>query len=222
MGLGKQAKTLTKGQVDAVLGYLAKTRWPCQDPLAHQEQGHLPPVGQGRPEGQGDSLPDLEDDHRRPGPCRAGNPLGRHSEQGPVRPSNPHERGAKDRTSRVCRNGLDADQHLLDPEREVEGDVAASRRQLVLALVPARRFRRLFESLRASNFYNQYREEDIDRRGIAPGRADAGRPLQPSDHPSLYRGQRGGAGPDRGFGLGATLEDEFYSVKTVSFLAYCR
>ena len=31
MGLGKQAKTLTKGQVDAVLGYLAKTRWPTRN-----------------------------------------------------------------------------------------------------------------------------------------------------------------------------------------------
>lgn len=28
MGLAKQAKTLSKGQVEAVLGYLAKTRWP--------------------------------------------------------------------------------------------------------------------------------------------------------------------------------------------------
>src|ERR1700731_670436 len=31
MGLGKQAKTLTRGQVDAVLGYLAKTRWPTRN-----------------------------------------------------------------------------------------------------------------------------------------------------------------------------------------------
>src|SRR6202021_314758 len=31
MGLGKQAKTLSKGQVDAVLGYLAKTRWPARN-----------------------------------------------------------------------------------------------------------------------------------------------------------------------------------------------
>ena len=31
MGLGKQAKTLTKGQVKAVLGYLAKTRWPTRN-----------------------------------------------------------------------------------------------------------------------------------------------------------------------------------------------
>ena len=33
MGLGKQAKTLSKGQVDAVLGYLAKTRWPSRNRL---------------------------------------------------------------------------------------------------------------------------------------------------------------------------------------------
>jgi integrase len=89
--------------------------------MAHQEQGHLPPVGQSRPEGQGDSLPDLEDGHRCPRPGRAGHPSGRHSEQGPVRSSNPPERGAKDRTSRVCRNDLDADQHLLDPERRSRG-----------------------------------------------------------------------------------------------------
>lgn len=33
MGLGKQAKTLSKGQVDAVLGYLDKTRWPTRNRL---------------------------------------------------------------------------------------------------------------------------------------------------------------------------------------------
>ena len=31
MGLGKQAKTLSKGQVEAVLGYLARTRWPTRN-----------------------------------------------------------------------------------------------------------------------------------------------------------------------------------------------
>jgi integrase/recombinase XerD len=33
VGLGKQAKTLSRGQVDAVLGYLAKTRWPTRNRL---------------------------------------------------------------------------------------------------------------------------------------------------------------------------------------------
>lgn len=31
MGLGKQAKTLGKGQIEAVLGYLATTRWPTRN-----------------------------------------------------------------------------------------------------------------------------------------------------------------------------------------------
>jgi integrase len=33
MGLGKQANTLSRGQVEAVLGYLAKTRWPTRNRL---------------------------------------------------------------------------------------------------------------------------------------------------------------------------------------------
>ena len=108
-----------------------------------------------------------------------------------------------------CRNDLDADQHLLDPERKVEGDVAASHRQLVLAMVPARRLRRLFESQRPTHFHHQYRAEDIHGWRIDPGRTDVGRAFQPSNHPSLHRGQRGGAGPDRGVGLASTLDRNF-------------
>jgi integrase/recombinase XerD len=33
VSLSKQAKTLSKGQVEAVLGYLAKTRWPARNRL---------------------------------------------------------------------------------------------------------------------------------------------------------------------------------------------
>src|SRR4030088_933923 len=33
MSLGKQAKALSKGQVEAVLGYLATTRWPSRNRL---------------------------------------------------------------------------------------------------------------------------------------------------------------------------------------------
>jgi len=33
MALGKQAKTLSKGQVDAVPAYLATTRWPKRNKL---------------------------------------------------------------------------------------------------------------------------------------------------------------------------------------------
>lgn len=33
MGLGKQAKTLSRGQIEAVLGFLVKTRWPTRNRL---------------------------------------------------------------------------------------------------------------------------------------------------------------------------------------------
>ena len=33
MGLGKQAKTMSRGQIEAVLGYLVKTRWPARNRL---------------------------------------------------------------------------------------------------------------------------------------------------------------------------------------------
>jgi len=39
MGLGKQAETLSKGQVDAMLAYLSTTRYPKRNRLV---------VGQGR------------------------------------------------------------------------------------------------------------------------------------------------------------------------------
>ena len=44
------------------------------------------------------------------------------------------------------------------------GNVVANRGQLVLATVPARRLRRLFESLRATHFHHEYRQQDPDRR----------------------------------------------------------
>jgi hypothetical protein len=137
-------------------------------------QGWIKRVGS-----QGDSRPNLEEGHRCSRPDRPTHSPGRHSEQGPVRPSDSHERGAKDRTSRVCRNDLDADQHLLDPERKVEGDVAASHRQLVLAMVSARRARRQFESQRPTQIHHQYREEDIDCWRVSPGCSDVGRAHDP-------------------------------------------
>ena len=60
MALGKQAKALSKGQVEAVLGYLATTRWPGRNRL-------IPAFRQGRSQGQRDSPPDLVDDERLPG-----------------------------------------------------------------------------------------------------------------------------------------------------------
>ena len=151
---------------------------------------------------------------------QSGHPSGRHSEQGPIRTSDPHERGAKDRTPRLCQNDLYADQHLLDPERKVEGDVAASHSQLVLAMVPTRRLRRLFESQRSPHFHYQYCEEDLDCWRVSPGCPDVGGAHEPSDHAALHRSQPGSADPDCRAGLAGTLGNEFYSVKTVRFLAH--
>src|ERR1700678_1938236 len=103
MSLGKQAKTLTKGQVDAVLGYLARTRWPTRNRVIF-----LLSVKAGLRAKEIACLTwRMVTDAR--GQIGQAIPLGRHSEQGPVRSSDPHERGAKDRTSRVCRYDLDAD-----------------------------------------------------------------------------------------------------------------
>ena len=159
MGLGKQAKTLSKGQVDAVLGYLAKTRWPTRNRvifllsvkagLRAKEIACLTWRMVTDARGQIGQAIHLEDTASK-------------GRSGRVIPMNEELRTA---LREYARNDLDADQHLPDPERKVEGDVAASRRQLVLALVPARRLRRLFESQRPSHFHHQCREEDIHGRG---------------------------------------------------------
>ena len=58
MSLSKQAKTLTKGQIDAVLGYLDKTLQSDKEP------SDLPAVGSSRSPCQGDSIADLGHGHR--------------------------------------------------------------------------------------------------------------------------------------------------------------
>jgi hypothetical protein len=58
MSLGKQAKTLSKGQVEAVLGYLAKTRNPARNRLIF-----LLSVKAGL-RAKGDRPADLADDQR--------------------------------------------------------------------------------------------------------------------------------------------------------------
>jgi integrase len=88
MGLGKQAKTLSKGQVDAVLGYLAKTRWPTRNRLIF-----LLSVKAGLRAKEIACLTwRMVTDAR--GQTGQAIHFGRHSEQGPVRPDHPDERGA--------------------------------------------------------------------------------------------------------------------------------
>jgi hypothetical protein len=79
MGLAKQAKTLSKGQVEAVLGYLAKTRWPTRNRLIFLLSAKAGLRAK-------DSRPYLEDGHRSERSGRSSHPLGGQREQGPVRP----------------------------------------------------------------------------------------------------------------------------------------
>jgi integrase/recombinase XerD len=53
MALGKQAKTLSKAQVEGALGYIGKTRYP------HRNRVILLAVIEGGIQGEGDSVPDL-------------------------------------------------------------------------------------------------------------------------------------------------------------------
>ncbi len=70
MGLGKQARTLNRGQVDAMVAYLSTTR--------HAKR----------------------DDQRLPGPDRLGNLPARLCQQGQVRTTNPLKRGSQESADR--------------------------------------------------------------------------------------------------------------------------
>jgi hypothetical protein len=94
-GNGPQAKTLSKGQIEAVLGYLARTRWPNPEPCNLSRLSV-------KPTSKGDSQSDLEDGHRFHGPDRSCNPLGERGKQGPVRSGHTNERdGAGQRVREV-------------------------------------------------------------------------------------------------------------------------
>ena len=89
-------------------------------------------------------------------------------------------------------------QYVLDPERAVGWNVAASHRQFVLALVPPHRFRRVLQPQRASHFYHQYGAQDLDRGRVLAGCAGIGWTHEPSDHAEVHRSERRGASPGRG------------------------
>jgi hypothetical protein len=161
MALGKQAKTLSKGQVEAVLAYLAKTR---------QESAHLSPVRQGRPQGKGDSQSDLEDGRRYPGRSRTSHLPRGQGQQGSVGPSHPHERGVASCSRRILRNHMDFEQSLHHQKGEGQEHVRSGNRQYV-----CRWYRelgsRMLESQWASNSSPTLRGR-FDR-WIIEGRSDA-------------------------------------------------
>jgi integrase/recombinase XerD len=161
MGLGKQAKTLTKGQVDAVLGYLAKTRWPTRNRLIlllsvkaglrAKEIACLTwrMVTDARGQiGQGIHLEDTASKGR----------------SGRVIPMNEELRTALREYAETI--WMPTSTFLIQSERS-----RGMSPQAVVNLfwmVPARRLRRLFESQRSPHFHHQYREEDLDGRRVSP------------------------------------------------------
>lgn len=189
MSLGKQAKTLSKGQVEAVLGYLAKTR-------RGPKPGHLPLVGQGGPEGQGDSPPDLVDDERLSGGDRPDDLPPGLGEQGEVGPDDPDQRGAEGGPGRVPHDGPPR-RSPRDRHREGAGHLAPGDRQPVPPLVPAPRLRGMLQPQREADLHHQRGAEDLDGRGFPQGRPGAGRAQQPSDHAAVHRREPGGSRQDR-------------------------
>jgi integrase len=170
MSLGKQAKTLSKGQVEAVLGYLAQTRHAARNRvifllsakaglrakeiarltwwMANDSQGEI-----------GRMI------------CLQGWPWSS--------------------TARRSRTPVPRDQH-----REVVGHLAPGDRKPVPPLVPTPRLRGMLQPQRQADLHHQRGTEDLDGRRIAQGRPSAGRTQQPPDHAAIHRREPRGSCSD--------------------------
>jgi hypothetical protein len=167
MGLGKQAKTLGRGQVDAMLAYLSTTRHA-------EESAHLLAVGESRAEGQGDREADVADGKRLYGPGRVGNLLARLRQQGQIRTQDPTERGrteCADRLSGGSATFRAPNRHgpfrpTRHPDGTVSVDFGAGRRQPIQDLVWTTGVRWLLEPLGEANVHHQRSPEDLDGRRV--------------------------------------------------------
>ena len=165
MGLGKQAKTLSRGQVDAMLAYLSTTRPRAELP-------HLPAFGQSRTEGQGDSeaYPRMTNDSQGD----IARVIALQDLQGPIRSSRPTKRRCSRGFDRVSSN-RSARRPSRDLHRAITGDLGPGHRQHVPALVPAPRLRWVLKSQRKEDVHHQRGAEDLDGRRVAEGRTGTGR-----------------------------------------------
>ena len=202
MGLGKQAKTLSKGQVEAVLGYLAKTRWPTRNRvifllsvkagLRAKEIARLTWRMVTDARGQIGQAIHLENTASK-------------GQSGRVVPMSDELRTA---LSRVRPDRRDSQRQLPDRKRAFGRNVGPSRSEPVLAMVSAHRLRRLLQSQRSAHLHHQYRKEDLDGGRVAAGRPDACRTHEPSDHATIHRCQPRSAGENRGVTLGRPKNSE--------------
>ncbi len=192
MGLGKQAKTLSKGQVEAVLGYLANTRWPTRNRVifllsakaglrakeiasltwrmvtdARGQIGHAIHLENTASKGQSGRVIPMNDDLRTALVAYA-------------------------KTTVIATSGF-----LIESER--------SNRMSAQAVVNL--FWRWYQDIGFDGcsshsgrrtFITNSCTEDFDSRGLVARRPDARWSLEPSYHATIHRGQSGSADEDRG------------------------
>ena len=199
MGLGKQAKTLTKAQVEAALGYLSNTRHPARNRvilllsvkagLRAKEIARL----------TWDMVTTSDGDIGTA--IHLTNEASKGSGGGRVIPLNKELRSAL--------LGLRRSPSRTRPAPFVITTERASRTSpqavvnLVLPVVCRAGFQRLFESFGTADLHHQRCSQDLDGRRLAAGRAGARRPLEPVDDPALHRVARRGPAADRGVGVAA-------------------
>ena len=196
MGLGKQAKTLSKGQVEAVLAYLAKTRWPTRNKVVFLLSAK---AGLRAKEIASLTWRMVTDARGQIGMAIHLENTASKGQSGRVIPMNDELRT---RARRICKDDHHSQRQLPDRERAIQQDVGPSHRQFVLAVVPAHRLQRLLKSQWETHLYYQHRTEDLDRRWLVARCPDARWTHQPSDHTTIHRGQSGSADEDRGACLG--------------------
>jgi integrase/recombinase XerD len=195
MGLGKQAKTLSKGQVEAVLGYLAKNRWPARNRLIF-----LLSIKAGLRAKEIAKLTWLMTN----------------DSQGEVgRSMCLLDSASKGKSGRMIPLSDEVREALIEYRNEVNltaGPYVISTERALSTSPQAivNMFQRWYRHIGfvgcsshsgRRTFITNAARKISTVGGIPPGRTDAGRAHEPSHHATVHRRQSRGAGSDRGAGL---------------------
>ena len=191
MGLGKQAKTLSKGQVEAVLGYLAKTRHPARNRLIF--------------------LLSVKAGLRAKEIARLTWWMTNNSWGEIGRAICLQDSASKGRSGRMIPLSDEVRDALIEYRRQVvsfTGPFVVSTERSLSTSPQAivNMFQRWYRHLGfvgcsshsgRRNLHHQRRAQDIHGRRFATRRADAGRSLEHPNHAGLYRCQSGSPGEGR-------------------------
>jgi integrase len=197
MGLGKQAKTLTKAQVDAALNYLSNSRHPLRNRailllsvkagLRAKEIASLTWDMATTSDGEVGNAIHLTNDASK---GRGG---------GRVIPLNRELRAALLSLRQSPSRGIPST-FVIATEPDYPNH-PPSDRQPLLPLVSRPRLLGVLQPQRSTDLHHQRRSKDLDGRRVAAGHPVARRPLQPVYHPALHRVARRGAAQDRRAGV---------------------